>query len=78
MPDIRNLDLSLPDLTNRLCKISNRLCIMRSSCSFLAREYCVLETMHEIIQKGMDGLTQRLDNDLKDDHSRILVPIKYI
>ncbi len=26
----------------------------------------------------MDGLTQRLDNDLKDDHSRILVPIKYI
>ncbi|MGN8387698.1 hypothetical protein ACR9KG_02705 [Helicobacter pylori] len=34
--------------------------------------------MHEIIQKGMDGLTQRLDNDLKDDCSRILVPIKYI
>ncbi|WP_212794382.1 hypothetical protein [Helicobacter pylori] len=30
--------------------------------------------MHEIIQKGMDGLTQRLDNDLKDDDSRILVP----
>lgn len=26
----------------------------------------------------MDGLTQRLDNDLKDDCSRILVPIKYI
>ncbi len=26
----------------------------------------------------MDGLTQRLDNDLKDDHSRILVPIGYI
>ncbi|MCQ2886892.1 hypothetical protein JT170_05275 [Helicobacter pylori] len=34
--------------------------------------------MHEIIQKGMGGLTQRLDNDLKDDCSRILVPIKYI
>ncbi|MCQ2850762.1 hypothetical protein JT209_07245 [Helicobacter pylori] len=34
--------------------------------------------MHEIIQKGMDDLTQRLDNDLKDDCSRILVPIKYI
>ncbi len=26
----------------------------------------------------MDGLIQRLDNDLKDNHSRILVPIKYI
>ncbi len=23
----------------------------------------------------MDGLIQRLDNDLKDNHSRILVPI---
>lgn len=34
--------------------------------------------MHEIIQKGMDGLIQRLDNDLKDDDSRILVPIGYI
>ncbi|AFX89599.1 hypothetical protein [Helicobacter pylori] len=34
--------------------------------------------MHEIIQKGMDGLSQRLDNDLKDDDSRILVPIGYI
>ncbi|MFP6339315.1 hypothetical protein ACLGE3_00415 [Helicobacter pylori] len=34
--------------------------------------------MHEIIQKGMDGLTQRLDNDLKDGNSRILVPIEYI
>ncbi|GAA7464396.1 hypothetical protein ID1074_04300 [Helicobacter pylori] len=55
MPYIRNLYLSLPDLTNRLCKISNRLRIMRSSCSFLAREYCVLETMHEIIQKGPKG-----------------------
>ncbi|MFP6316475.1 hypothetical protein ACLGE4_01290 [Helicobacter pylori] len=51
---------------------------MRSSCSFLAREYCVLERMHEIIQKGMDGLAQRLDNDLKDDCSRILVPIECI
>ncbi|GAA8920834.1 hypothetical protein BTM231_00800 [Helicobacter pylori] len=26
----------------------------------------------------MDGLIQRLDNDLKDDDSRILVPIGYI
>ncbi len=26
----------------------------------------------------MDGLIQRLDNDLKDDHSRVLVPIEYI
>ncbi len=51
---------------------------MRSSHSFLAREHCVLERMHEIIQKGMDSLTQRLDNDLKDEHSRILVPIGYI
>lgn len=78
MPDIRNLYLSLPDLTNRLCKISKRLYIMRSSHSFSAREYCVLERMHEIIQKGMDGLIQRLDNDLKDGNSRILVPIEYI
>ncbi|GAA6957489.1 hypothetical protein ID0050_03800 [Helicobacter pylori] len=51
---------------------------MRSSYSFSAREYCVLERMHEIIQKGMDGLIQRLDNDLKDDCSRVLVPIEYI
>lgn len=78
MPYIRNLYLSLPDLTKRLCKISNRLYSMRLSCSFLAREYCVLERMHEIIQKGMDSLTQRLDNDLKDGNSRILVPIGYI
>ncbi|GAA8477514.1 hypothetical protein HpNP84_00800 [Helicobacter pylori] len=34
--------------------------------------------MHEIIQKGMDGLIQRLDNDLKDDGFRVLVPIGYI
>ncbi|WP_101019080.1 hypothetical protein [Helicobacter pylori] len=34
--------------------------------------------MHEIIQKGMDGLIQRLDNDLKDNHSRIRVPIECI
>ncbi len=46
---------------------------MLSSYSFLAREHRILERMHEIIQKGMDGLTQRLDNDLKDDDSRILV-----
>ncbi len=26
----------------------------------------------------MDGLTQRLDNDLKDDCSRVLVPIECI
>ncbi|WP_316501074.1 hypothetical protein [Helicobacter pylori] len=32
--------------------------------------------MHEIIQKGMDGLIQRLDNDLKDGNSRIRVPIE--
>ncbi|MGT0108132.1 hypothetical protein V5H57_00425 [Helicobacter pylori] len=51
---------------------------MRSSYSFLAREHRILERMHEIIQKGMDSLTQRLDNDLKDDDSRILVPIEYI
>ncbi|WP_240447567.1 hypothetical protein [Helicobacter pylori] len=76
MPDIRNLYLSLPDLTKRLCKISNRLYSMRSSDSFL--EYCVLERMHEVIQKGMDSLTQRLDNDLKDGNSRILVPIECI
>lgn len=78
MPDIRNLYLSLPDLTKRLCKISNRLYSMRSPYSFLAREYRVLEIMHEVIQKGMDGLTQRLDNDLKDDCSRVLVPIECI
>ncbi len=78
MPYIRNLYLSLPDLTNRLYNISNRLYSMRSSYSFLAREHRILERMHEIIQKGMDGLTQRLDNDLKDDDSRILVPIGYI
>ncbi|AFX90779.1 hypothetical protein HPAKL117_01820 [Helicobacter pylori Aklavik117] len=30
--------------------------------------------MHEIIQKGMDGLTQRLDNDLKDNDSRYSCP----
>ncbi|NHB30194.1 hypothetical protein EXS99_01945 [Helicobacter pylori] len=51
---------------------------MRSSLFFLAREYCVLERMHEIIQKGMDGLTQRLDNDLKDGNPHIRVPIEYI
>ncbi len=73
MPDIRNLYLSLPSLIKRLCKISRRLYIMRSSHSFLAREHRVLERMHEIIQKGMDGLTQRLDNDLKDGNSRIRV-----
>ncbi len=73
MPYIRNLYLSLPNLTNRLYNISNRLYSMRSSCSFLAREHCILETMHEVIQKGLDGLVQRLDNDLKDGNSRIRV-----
>ncbi len=34
--------------------------------------------MHEIIQKGMDSLSQRLDNDLKDGNSRIRVPIGYL
>ncbi len=72
MPDIRNLYLPLPDLIKRLCKISRRLYIMRSSYSFL--EHRVLERMHEIIQKGMDGLTQRLDNDLKDNDSRYSCP----
>ncbi|WP_243877507.1 hypothetical protein [Helicobacter pylori] len=51
---------------------------MHSSCSFSARGHRILERMHKIIQKGMDGLIQRLDNDLKDDCSRIRVPIKYI
>ncbi|WRD86015.1 hypothetical protein E5E57_01975 [Helicobacter pylori] len=51
---------------------------MRSSHSFLVREHRILERMHEVIQKGMDSLTQRLDNDLQDKHSRILVPIGYI
>ncbi|GAA8939843.1 hypothetical protein HpSLK36_01390 [Helicobacter pylori] len=78
MPDIRNLYLPLPSLIERLCKISRRLYIMRSSHSFLAREHRVLERMHEIIQKGMNSLTQRLNNDLKDEHSHILVPIEYI
>ncbi|RVY89517.1 hypothetical protein EC507_00705 [Helicobacter pylori] len=55
MLDIRNLYLSLPDLTKRLSKISNRLYTMHSSCSFSAREYRVLEIMHEIIQKGPKG-----------------------
>ncbi|GAA7388767.1 hypothetical protein KVM99_01780 [Helicobacter pylori] len=34
--------------------------------------------MHEVIQKGMDSLTQRLDNGLKDDCSCVLVPIECI
>ncbi|RVZ90801.1 hypothetical protein EDA74_01890 [Helicobacter pylori] len=55
MPDIRNLYLSLPDLTERLSKIGNRLYTMRSSYSFSAREYRILEIMHEIIQKGPKG-----------------------
>nr|WP_232256802.1 hypothetical protein [Helicobacter pylori] len=75
MPDIRNLYLSLPNLTERLSKTSNRLYTMHSSYSFSARGHRILERMHEIIQKGMDGLTQRLG---KDDCSRILVPIRYI
>ncbi len=78
MLDIRNLYLSLPNLTERLCKISNRLYIMHSSYSFSARGHRILERIHEIIQKGMDGLTQRLDNDLKGDCSRIRVPIECI
>ncbi len=78
MLDIRNLYLPLPSLIERLCKISRRLYIMLSSYSFLAREHRIAERMHEIIQKGMDSLTQRLDNDLKDNDSRIRVPIGYI
>ncbi|WRB16428.1 hypothetical protein KVL84_01775 [Helicobacter pylori] len=34
--------------------------------------------MPEVIQKGMDSLTQRLDNGLKDDCSCVLVPIECI
>lgn len=78
MPDIRNLYLSLPNLTERLCKTSNRLRTMHSSYSFSARGHRILERMHEVIQKGLDGLIQRLDNDLKDGNSRILVPIECI
>ncbi len=78
MLDIRNLYLSLPNLTERLCKISRKLYTMLSSYSFLAREHRILKRMHEIIQKGMDSLMERLDNDLKDDDSRILVPVGYI
>ncbi len=78
MPNIRNLYLLLPNLTERLCKISRKLYTMLSSYSFLAREHRILKRMHEIIQKGMDGLIQRLDNDLKDDCSRVLVPIECI
>ncbi len=48
MPEIRNLYLSLPNLTERLYKISRRLYIMLSSYSFLAREHCILERMHEL------------------------------
>ncbi len=77
MPDIRNLYLPLPNLTERLCK-QKTLYHAFIFYSFLAREHRILERMHEIIQKGMDGLIQRLDNDLKDDNSRILVPIGYI
>ncbi|WQX38439.1 hypothetical protein E5P82_01805 [Helicobacter pylori] len=51
---------------------------MHSSCSFSARGHRILERMHEVIQKGMDSLTQRLDNGLKDGNSRILVPIECI
>ncbi len=76
MPDIRNLYLSLPNLTKKL-ETSNRLYI-NSSYSFSARGHRILERIHEIIQKGIDGLTERLDNDLKDDCSRILVPIECI
>ncbi|GAA7013089.1 hypothetical protein AOH420_02670 [Helicobacter pylori] len=43
MPDIRNLYLPLPNLTERLCKISRRFYIMHSSYSFLAREHRILE-----------------------------------
>lgn len=74
MPDIRNLYLSLPNLTKRLCKISNRLYAMRSSCSFLA----ILCFRKNAWDNRMDSLTQRLDNDLKDGNSRILVSIECI
>ncbi len=76
MPDIRNLYLSLPNLTERLCK--QKTLYHAFILFFFSKGTLYLERMHEIIQKGMDGLTQRLDNDLKDDDSRILVPIGYI
>lgn len=41
MPDIINLYLSLPNLTERLCK--QKTLYMLSSYSFLAREHCILE-----------------------------------
>ncbi|WP_164870323.1 hypothetical protein [Helicobacter pylori] len=47
MLDIRNLYLSLPNLTKRL-ETSN-------SYSFSARGHRILERMHEIIQKGSKG-----------------------
>ncbi len=47
MPDIRNLYLPLPNLTERLCK-QKTLYLMRSSYSFLAREHRILERMHEL------------------------------
>ncbi len=46
MPDIRNLYLPLPNLIERLCK--QKTLFMRSSYSFLAREHCILERMHEL------------------------------
>ncbi|GAA6876235.1 hypothetical protein VN0345_02760 [Helicobacter pylori] len=48
MPNIRNLYLSLPNLTERLCKISRKLYTMLSSYSFLAREHRILKRMHEL------------------------------
>ncbi|GAA7552240.1 hypothetical protein JP0040_04800 [Helicobacter pylori] len=76
MPDIRNLYLPLPNLIERLCK--QKTLYHAFILFFFSKGTLYFRKMHEIIQKGMDGLIQRLDNDLKDDDSRILVPIGYI
>ncbi|GAA6979535.1 hypothetical protein ID0084_00810 [Helicobacter pylori] len=76
--EIKGLCLSLPDLKKRLCGMRNSLNTMHSSCSCSAKEHRVLEKMHAIILKGVDNLTERLGDDLKDGDSRVYVPIKYI
>ncbi|GAA7410333.1 hypothetical protein ID0983_00660 [Helicobacter pylori] len=52
--------------------------IMHSSCSCSAKEHRVLEKMHAIILKGVDNLTERLGDDLKDGDSRVNFPTEYI
>lgn len=46
MPDIRNLYLSLPNLTERLCK--QKTLYHAFILFFLAREHRILERMHEL------------------------------